>query len=301
MTRDDMDGLLIVTSNKRISISSKLLQIFSPLYRDILRDIDFKDNSPVTMVIPDTEAVHVRYLLDLVTSGKINAKDISYDDVGSLDIVTLAESFKIDLRESDLLVPLVKDRRQDPTLTPRIKVKQEISSPDPSHSFPNEVELRNADLSVPLKGAGQNPPPQIKMENSQNTLFQGSRLGFPNNNEENDYRGKKCSFCNKKIRGGGKSLLKFHEKKCRKNIDIFPPKCNVCPMRCSNHQSLFAHMTMKHYENCPPFHCSFCNQRFNKLNLLKRHITLSHKRMPIKPVYNFPEGEAAPSCFFDTL
>ena len=290
MTRDDMDGLLIVTSNKRISISSKLLQIFSPLYRDILRDIDIKDAGPVTMIIPDTEAVHVRYLLDLVTSGKINAKDISYDDMGSLDIVALAESFKIDLRETDLLVPLVKDMRQDPS--PRIEVKQEISSPDPCHSFSNEIELRNADFSLPLT-------PKIKVENSQNISSKGPSLGFPNNNEETDYQGGKCSFCNKKR----------CEKRCRETLDQprhrsalhFPFKCNVCPMRCSNHQSLFDHMTMKHFENCPPFHCSFCKQRFNKLNLLKRHITVSHKRIPIKPVYNFPEGEEAPSCFFNTL
>ena len=39
MTRDDRDGLLIVTSTQRISVSSKLLQIFSPLYRDMLQDI----------------------------------------------------------------------------------------------------------------------------------------------------------------------------------------------------------------------------------------------------------------------
>ena len=304
MTRDDMDGLLIVTSNKRISISSKLLQIFSPLYRDILRDIDIKDNGPVTMIIPDTEAVHVKHLLDLVTSGKINATDISYDEMGSLDIVALAESFKIDLRETDLLVPLVKDIRQHQTSTQRIKVKQEISSPDPCHSFLNEIELRNADLSLPLESAGQNPPPKIKEENSHNISSKGPCLGFQNNNEENDYQGGKCSFCNKKR----------HEKRCRGNKDQprhrpalhfpalhFPLKCNVCPMRYSNQQSLFAHMTMKHFEHCLPFHCSFCNQRFNKLNFLKRHITVSHKRIPIKPVYNFPEGEEAPSCFFDTL
>ena len=84
MTRDDMDSLLIVTSSHRISVSGKLLQIFSPLYRDILRDIPSNDNNQVTMIIPDTEAVHVKHLLDLVTSGRIKEADISCDDLRSL-------------------------------------------------------------------------------------------------------------------------------------------------------------------------------------------------------------------------
>ena len=73
MTRDDRDSFLIVTSTQtqRISVSSKILQVFSPLFRDILRgDIPIKDSESVTMILPDTEAVHVQHLLDLVTSGR---------------------------------------------------------------------------------------------------------------------------------------------------------------------------------------------------------------------------------------
>ena len=53
MARDDRDSLQIVTSTQNISISSKLLQIFSPLYRDILRGIPIKikDSDPVTMIL----------------------------------------------------------------------------------------------------------------------------------------------------------------------------------------------------------------------------------------------------------
>ena len=51
MTRDDRESLLIVTSTQRISVSSKLLQIFSPLYRDILWDIPSRDTDPVTVTL----------------------------------------------------------------------------------------------------------------------------------------------------------------------------------------------------------------------------------------------------------
>ena len=70
MTRDDRDSFLIVTSTQRISVSSKILQVFSPLFRDILRG-DF-----VTMILPDTEAVHVQHLLDLVTSGRQPSQEL---------------------------------------------------------------------------------------------------------------------------------------------------------------------------------------------------------------------------------
>ena len=65
----------------------------------------------MTLIIPDTEADHVKHLLlDLLTSGRIKETDRV-----SRVIVSLAESFKIDLKESDL-----SDIGQKPP--PRIKV-----------------------------------------------------------------------------------------------------------------------------------------------------------------------------------
>ena len=100
MTRDDRDSLQIVTSTQNISVSSKMLQIFSLLYRDILRDIPIKDSEPVTMILPDTEAVHVQHLLDLLISGAVHGNHLSWGSAG--DILTLAECFRINLRKIDL-------------------------------------------------------------------------------------------------------------------------------------------------------------------------------------------------------
>ena len=130
MARDDRDSLQIVTSTQNISISSKLLQIFSPLYRDIFRDIPIKDSDPVTMILPDTEAVHVQHLLDLLTSGKVH--DNHWYSESILPILTLAECFKIEMRETDLTHPVhLQDMDKNPT--PKIKVKnfEEMTSPIP--------------------------------------------------------------------------------------------------------------------------------------------------------------------------
>ena len=67
----------------------------------------------MTLIIPDTEAVHVQYLLDLLTGGKITKTDRG----SSKDIVTLAEIFKIKLKECDLL------NMEDQKAPLKIKVK----------------------------------------------------------------------------------------------------------------------------------------------------------------------------------
>ena len=149
MTRDDRDGLLIMTSTQRISVSSKLLQIFSPLYRDMLRDISSRDG-PVTMFLPDYEAVHVHHLLDLLTSGRIKDKELPLGSAG--DILNLAKCFKIDLRESDLMISQENILEKPPPRVnvsstdiceklPRIKVKNirdMIPPPLPSESLNKE-------------------------------------------------------------------------------------------------------------------------------------------------------------------
>ena len=186
MTRDDRDSLLMVTSTQRISISSKLLQIFSPLYRDILRDIPSKDNDPVTLIIPDTEAVHVQHLLDLLTGGKIT----KIDRGSSKDIVTLAQCFKIKLKEGDL-----SDMEQKSP--PRIKVKniEEMSSMVPSpYSLIAEEWYEKPDTI--------NSPNVINIDDE--------------NELEDSKREMRCAFCLKVI-GGGKKSLKYHEEnQCRK-------------------------------------------------------------------------------------
>ena len=132
MTRDDRDSLLVVTSTQRVSISSKLLQIFSPLYRGILQDIPIRDGDPVTVIIPDTDAVHIQHLMDLLTSGR-SKKMNKIVSRGSLrDIVNLAKCFEIELRECDLRTALLMDLGKKPPPRTKVKnLKDMTSSPVP--------------------------------------------------------------------------------------------------------------------------------------------------------------------------
>ena len=272
MTRDDRDSLLIVTSTKKISVSSKMLQIFSPLYRDILRDIPIKDGEPVTMILPDTESVNVQHLLDLLTSGKVRGT------ARAGDILTLAECFKIELRETDLAEPLKDMEKEQP---PRIRVKklEEMSSPVPSESL-NADEARKPD--------SRNPPNNILIDDEKVV--------------EED-RGR-CSFCHKLFYS---KFLKIHEEDhCRvRRSAHLPYKCHSCGIRYLNEEKLFNHMQKKHYQSHFLFHCSICDRRFQYQLPLKQHITKAHKNMkihsPVNFVYKFSEGEGPPSCFYETI
>ena len=132
MTRDDRDSLLIVTSTQKISVSSKMLQIFSPLYRDILRDIPIKDGEPVTMILPDTEAAYVQHLLDLLTSGRVKVNNFwrAWTCATAGEIFALAKCFKIEIRKTDMTTAWVQkvDKRPPPMIRVK-KIQDLISSP----------------------------------------------------------------------------------------------------------------------------------------------------------------------------
>jgi len=188
MTRDDRGGLLIVTSTQRISVSSKLLQIFSPLYRDMLRDIPSSDNNSVTMFLPDFEAMHIRHLLGLLTSGRIKDKELPLGLSG--DILNLARCFGIDLREADLIVS-VEDMREKPP--PMIKVKNIhdlVSSPVLSESLDKE-----------------------KSKKSKSKYFK-EVINIDDGEDVEDDKGNKCAFCLQKIRR--KSLKNHLKNQCEK-------------------------------------------------------------------------------------
>jgi len=315
MTRDDRDSLLVVTSTQRVSISSKLLQIFSPFYRSILEDIPSRDGDPVTVIIPDTEAVHIRHLMDLLASGR-SKKMNKIGSRGSLrDIVNLAECIKIELREADLTAPL-EDVGQKPP--PRIKVKNlqdMISSPSfkspnaekaskpNSYNFPNRiifdddkvVEGDAAAAGAPARGTGGGSDPLRFGYGVSGTGACNSQI----------LGGEKCGQCTVLKRCNVSKLkTRNHEQKVRRSAHLpITYKCLPCGIKYINQQSLFNHLRMKHFPNLPLFHCSFCDSRFSTQLPLKKHISKLHKKSgrPVKLSYKFSEVEGPPSCFFETI
>ena len=330
MTRDDKDSLLIVTSTQRISISSKLLQIFSPLYRDMLRDIPSSDNNPVTLFLPDFEAVHVHHLLDLLTSGRIKDKDLPMGSAG--DILNLAKSFKIDLRESDLMVSL-EDINERPQ--PRIKVKniKDLSSPVPRESLNKEttMESNGQDLHDGInvgddhvqddngqdwqEGINGEEERDIQDDNEERGAFclkiirgdekslkiheeneSRKRPNVNNNDNEKLNLWNECSFC-QRIICGGETSMKTHKELCVQRSRAYDcPKCSI-PL--IGHPSLVHHYVQKHSEGRPLFKCTVCDMRFHKHQGLKKHIRKVHVVKTVGHVTsNF--NEEPPSFMYKT-
>ena len=53
---DDGDSLLVATSSQEVSLASlKMMQIFSPLLREIVKTLP-STSTPHTLIIPDTDA-----------------------------------------------------------------------------------------------------------------------------------------------------------------------------------------------------------------------------------------------------
>ena len=282
MTRDDRDSLLIVTSTQRLSVSSKLLQIFSPLYRDILRDIPGigSNSDPVTLILPDTEDDHVQQLLNVLTSGKVQLNHDHVSWASAWDISTLAERLKIVVRNTDLTVP-PKDIGQKPRI--RVRNLQEMLSPAAVESL-NEKETKNP--------CNHNFPNLINIDDD----IEIEEKKTAKTEEEDVVKEHECSFCHRKILTND---IKSHEEEhclVRNYVGTF--KCLSCGQCHHSQESLFEHMRLKHYPDLRLFHCSLCSCRFSKKSLLSKHISKFHNKNLIKLVYKFSEVEGPPSCFY---
>ena len=64
----------VVTSSGAVTLSSKLLQLFSPLARETIASVPTQE--PVVIIIPDTEANAVTALMKFLLRGKIDARDL---------------------------------------------------------------------------------------------------------------------------------------------------------------------------------------------------------------------------------
>ena len=75
-SEDDCDSLFVFTSSPEASLASlKLLQLFSPLVRDIVKELPSSSAaSPLTIIMPDTDASAWECLMGLLTNGSVDVR-----------------------------------------------------------------------------------------------------------------------------------------------------------------------------------------------------------------------------------
>ena len=77
---DDHDPslqLTVVTGAGRVSVSRRLLQLLSPLVREAVSGLPVLATlQPLTIILPDTDAVTVTTMMELVLTGQTNVDTI---------------------------------------------------------------------------------------------------------------------------------------------------------------------------------------------------------------------------------
>ena len=80
MAKDDQDPslqLTVVTGAGRVSVSRRLLQLLSPLVREAVSGLPVLATlQPLTIILPDTDAVTVTTMMELVLTGQTNVDTI---------------------------------------------------------------------------------------------------------------------------------------------------------------------------------------------------------------------------------
>ena len=270
LTRGDRKSLIIVTSSQRISISSKLLQIFSPLYSDIFKDISSRDSDPVTMIVPDFDALTLKHLLALLTLGRIKQNkylnNFSYGRA-FCDLVNLAECLKINIKEKDLCPPVTE---HGPVT--------EVSEKRPTK--------RNKNLQL-MQATGISPP-----------IYPTAN----NNPSANSYV-KVCSTCHKVV-SRDKLLFGLHKTQCEREALLLRKKhftCQKCGDKFATEKSMFQHHVSMHAASSMPLYvCKLCPGFYQtSAKSLRNHITRIHKKVPGRLVYN--NSQDSTSYFYETL
>ena len=105
----------VVTSSGAVTLSSKLLQLFSPLVRETIASVPSQE--PVVIIIPDTEASTVKHLANFLSKGQIAANELcalsssedqaEFFDVLQKNIISLARCLHLDIKQLNLSYPLL--------------------------------------------------------------------------------------------------------------------------------------------------------------------------------------------------
>lgn len=171
---DDGDSLLVATSSQEVSLASlKMLQIFSPLLREIVETLP-SSSAPHTLIIPDTDAESWKYLTGLLTTGSVDvnlSSDNSNIKCQKDKISSLAQCLRIYLE--------TKQVSEETRVKLRVKRPEELGSIHPPISN-QETNIVNNDYDSDK----EEEKVAIKSENLYSNNCASSEHSFPIHREK---------------------------------------------------------------------------------------------------------------------
>ena len=88
----------VVTSSGTVTVSSKLLQLFSPLARETIASIGAaQDGVDDVIMIPDAKATDVQALLSFLSKGQIDVRGFSNQSAILQNIISLAKCLLVNI------------------------------------------------------------------------------------------------------------------------------------------------------------------------------------------------------------
>ena len=93
MAMQDTRPLAILTSDGRVTLSGKVMQIFSPLIRDILANMSAcgAGQEPVFVSLPESKSATVNQLMELLLRGQVMEVGAENVEEVKKNVITLAD------------------------------------------------------------------------------------------------------------------------------------------------------------------------------------------------------------------
>ena len=178
LEEDDGDSLLVATSSQEDSLASlKMIQIFSPLLRNIMEDLPLS-STPQTLIIPDTDAWSWKNLMCLLTNGNVDVSLSSGDSDVKCEkenISSLARCLGIHLETKQVLEEAhIKLRVRRPEELMEGFIFPLVSNQE-ANIVNNDYDSDHDEVNVP-----------IKSETSDSDILPFSTVTLPINQEIND-------------------------------------------------------------------------------------------------------------------
>ena len=177
---DDGESLLVATSSQEVSLASlKMLQIFSPLLREIVETLP-STSTPHILIIPDADAESWNYLTALLTDGNVDVNlpsDNSNIQYQKDKISSLAQCLRLNL---DLETKQVSEEAR---IKLRVKRPEELMD---GSIYPPISYQENNIVNNDYDSDKEEEKVPIKSEKFYSNNFASSELNFPIKEEINE-------------------------------------------------------------------------------------------------------------------
>ena len=143
MAVEDTGPLAILTADGRVTLPGKVMQIFSPLIRDIMTHMSAcgSGQEPVFVSLPESKSATVNQLMDLLLRGQVMEVGAENVEEVKRNVITLAESLGLKVKIDQTRLNDSRDNGMNDISchgSLRVRNLEELAIPSGANQRPNE-------------------------------------------------------------------------------------------------------------------------------------------------------------------